>query len=129
MQAFFNRCQIGQAQLGLDDFDVVDRVDLTGDVDDVVVLKAAHHVDGGVGLADVLQELVAQAFPGAGTCHQTGNVDKLHNGGDDALWRDDVGQLLQARVWHFDDADVGLDGAKRVVFSGDAGLGQGVEQG
>jgi hypothetical protein len=98
-------------------------------VDDVVVFKTAHHVDGGVGLADVLQKLVAQTFTGAGTCDQTGDVDKLDNRGDDALWRDDRSELLEARVWHFDDADVGLNRAKRVVFGSNAGLGQGVKQG
>jgi hypothetical protein len=36
---------------------------------------------------------------------------------------------LQPRIGHLDDADVGLDRAERVVFSGNAGLGQRIEQG
>jgi hypothetical protein len=40
-----------------------------------------------------------------------------------------LGQLLQARVGHLNDTGVGLDGAKGVVFSGNAGFGQGVEKG
>jgi hypothetical protein len=33
------------------------------------------------------------------------------------------------RVRHFNDADVRLDGAERVILSRDARLGQGVEEG
>ena len=75
------------------------------------------------------QKLVAQALASAGTCHQTGDVHKLHDGGHDALRRDDVRQLLQTRVRHFDHAGVGFDGAKGVVFCSNARFGEGVEQG
>jgi hypothetical protein len=34
----------------------------------------------------------------------------------------------EARIRHFDDADVRLDGAERIVLRRDAGLGQRVEQ-
>ena len=54
--------QVGQAELGLDHLDVGDRVDLAGDVDHVLVVEAAHDVDDRVGLADVGEELVAQAL-------------------------------------------------------------------
>ena len=40
-----------------------------------------------------------------------------------------VGQRGQPRIGQLDDADVGLDGAERIVLGGDAGLGQRVEQG
>jgi len=42
---------------------------------------------------------------------------------------DDGGKVAQAFVGHFDNADIWLDRAKRVVFGSDACLGQGVEQG
>ena len=95
----------------------------------VVVFKAAHHIDGGVGFANVCQEFVAQAFASAGTGHQARNVHKLHNGGHDALGGDDGRQLLQARIGHFHHASIGLNGAKRVVFGRNASFGQGVEKG
>ena len=50
--------------------DVGDRVDPALDVDDVVVLEAAHHVGDGVDLADVGQELVAEALALGGAAHQ-----------------------------------------------------------
>jgi hypothetical protein len=62
VDGFFDRAHVGQRQLGLDHFDVVHRADLAGHVDHVVVFEAAHHIDDGVGFADVRQELVAQAL-------------------------------------------------------------------
>ena len=60
---------------------------------------------------------------------QASDVDKLHDGGDDAFWLDDGGQLRQAQIGHLDHTDIGFDGAKRVVFCGNARLGQRIEQG
>ncbi len=54
--------QVRQDQLGVDGLDVVGRVDAAGDVDHVVVGEGAHHLADRVGLADVGQELVAQAL-------------------------------------------------------------------
>ncbi|MNF68866.1 hypothetical protein D3C84_507330 [compost metagenome] len=83
----------------------------------------------GVGLADVGEELVAQAFTLGGAFHQAGDVDELHGGRQHALGLDDLGQGLEARIGHRHDAAVRLDGAEREVLRGDAGFGQGVEQG
>jgi hypothetical protein len=129
MQRLLDRGEVGQAELGLDHFDVRDRVDLAGHVDHVLVVEAAHHVHGGVGFADVRQELVAQALAGAGAGHQAGNVDELDDGGHHALGIDDRAQLGEPRIGHFHHAHVGLDGAERIVFRCDAGLGQRIEKG
>ena len=75
------------------------------------------------------EELVAQAFALGGAGHQAGDVDELDDGRHDALGLDDLGQLRQARIGHFDHADVGLDGAEGIVLGRDAGLGQRVEEG
>ena len=95
----------------------------------VVVFKAAHHVDDGVGFADVREEFVAQPFAGAGACDQTGDIDELDNGALDFLRVHDSRQRIKPLVRHFDDADIGLDGAKGVVFCRNACVGQCVEQG
>ncbi len=129
LQALVDGAQVGQAQLGLDHLDVGNRVDLAGHVDDVRVVEAAHHVDDGIGLANVRQELVAQAFALARTGHQARDIDKLDNGRHDAFGLDDGRQLRQPRIGQFDDADVRLDGAERIVFRSDARLGQRIEQG
>jgi hypothetical protein len=128
VQGFFCRSQVGQAQLSLDHFNVGNRVDLAGDVNHVVVFKAAHHIDGGVGLANVGQKLVTQAFAGAGTGHQTCNVHKFHHGRNHPLGFNNGGELRHARIGHFHNTHIGLDGAKGVIFRGNPSLGQGVEQ-
>ena len=129
MQGFFHRLQVGQTQLGLDHLDVGDRVHLARYVDHVLVFKAAHHVHDGIGLADVCQKFVAQAFAGAGTRHQTGNIDKLDDCALDFLRFDDGRERCQPGVGHFDNANVGLNRAKGIVFGRNTGFGQGVEQG
>ena len=98
-------------------------------MDHVVVFKAAHHIDDGVCLADVGQKLIAQTLASASPGHQAGDVDKLHDGGHDTFGLNNGGELGQTQIGHFHHTDIGLDGTKRVVFSRDTGLGQGIEEG
>jgi hypothetical protein len=48
------------------------------------------------GLADVGQELVAQAFTFRRAFYQTRDVHELHGGWQDTLWLNDFCQLIQA---------------------------------
>ena len=41
----------------------------------------------------------------------------------------DVSKLLQTGIGHFNNADVRLDRAERIVFGSDAGFGQRIEDG
>jgi len=129
LQLLLAAVEVGEDQFQIDDFDIAPGVDAVGDVNDVVILEAAHHVGDGVGLADVGEELVAQAFTLGGTGDQAGDVDEFHGGGQDALGLDDLGQRRQAGVRHRHDAAVRLDGAEGEVFRCDTGFGQSVEQG
>src|SRR5690606_16388554 len=124
-----DRIQVGQGQFGVDGLDVRDRVHLSGDVDDVAVLEAAHHVADRVDLADVRQELVAQPLPASGAGDQAGDVDELDRGRHHLLRLDDLRQRVQARVRHRHHADVRLDGAEGEVGRGDARPGQRIEEG
>lgn len=54
--------EVGEDQLGVDRLDVVLRRDLAVDVDDVLVLEGPDDLADRVGLADVREELVAQAL-------------------------------------------------------------------
>ena len=124
-----NGGEVGQGEFGDDGLDVGDGVDAAVDVDDVGVVEAADDVDDGVGLADVGEELVAEAFAFAGASDEAGDVDEFDDGGLDLLGLDDFSELGEAGVRDFYDADVGLDGAEGVVGSFDAGFGQRVEEG
>ncbi len=47
---------------------------------DVVILEAAQNMDDGVHLADVAEELVAQALALRGAAHEAGDVDEAQAG-------------------------------------------------
>ena len=124
-QLLLERAHVGQDELGHDGVGIAGGVDelaraahLTHDVG---VLKVAHDLADGVGLADVCQELVAQALALVGTLHQASDVDKLDRSRHNAAGVNDVGELLQAAIGHIDDTHVGVDRGKRVV-GGKAGL-------
>ena len=121
--------QVGEHQLGADRVDVAERVDRAGDMHDVVVLEAADDLKDRVDLADVREELVAEALPGACAGDEAGDVDEPHRGGDHLLGLDQRLDAGEARIGHRHDAHIGLDGAEGVVLRLDASGGQGVEEG
>jgi hypothetical protein len=93
----------------------------------VVVIEAAHHVGNGVCLADVCQELVAQALALGGPGHQPGDIDEFHGRRQYPLRADDLLQHGKAFVRYRHHAGVGLDGAEREILGLNARLGEGVE--
>ena len=95
---------------------------------DVLVVEAAHHMDNGVGAADVFQELVAQARALAGALHQARYVHKLDDGRSLFIGLVHLRQLVQPLIRHSHHAHVGLDGAEGVVGALRTGVGDGVEQ-
>ncbi len=129
LDRLFHRGQVGQRQFGDDGFDVGQRIDLARHVHYVGIVEAAHHIHNGVGLADVGQELVAQAFALGCARHQARDVDEFDDGVLHALRVNDFRQFIETRVGHLDDADIGLDGAERVILRRNAGLGQRIEHG
>ncbi len=120
--------EILEAELGVDRADVGHRIDAPFDVDDVVVLEAAHDVRDGVGLADVGEELIAEAFALGGAADEAGDVDEVHRRGDDRLRLVELHQRVEPRVGHRHHADVRLDGAERIVGHGGARRRQRVEE-
>ncbi|RMR53962.1 hypothetical protein ALP85_05318 [Pseudomonas syringae pv. syringae] len=129
LQLLLATVEVGEDQFQIDDLDVALGVDAVGNVNHVLVFKAAHHVGDGVGLADVGEKLVAQAFALRSACHEAGDVDELHGGRQDAFRVDDGCQGRQTRVGHRHDTAVRLDGAEGEVLGRDTRFGQGVEQG
>ena len=125
--------QLGQRvfedQLSVDGVDVVGRIHLAVDVDDVVVLEGAHDLADRVRLADVGQELVAQAFAFGGALDDAGDVHEGHRGRHDLFGVDQLGQHGQTLVRQWYDAGVRLDGGERVVFGQHVVAGQCVEHG
>ena len=94
--ALLDGVEIGEQQFGVDDVDVVQRIDGAGDVDDLGVVEAADDVRDGIGGADVAEELVAEAFALGRAFDEAGDIDELHGGGDEAFGMDEVGDLGRA---------------------------------
>ena len=133
--AVLHHLKVGEDQLVVDGLNIGNGVHGLGlghvlhHMDDVVIVKAAHHMHDGVALADMAKELVAKA--GALTCalHKTGNVHELHDGGSLFAGLPDFSQFVQPLVRHSHDAGVRLDGAEGIVCSlRILGGGDGVEQ-
>ena len=128
--ALLQRLHVGQHQLGLDNLEIGQRIDAAGDVGDVVILEAAQDVGDGIDFADGGEELVAEAFALARPFHEASDIDEVHPRRDDLLRARDLRQHVEARLGHRHVADVGLDGAERIVRRlRRRSAGQGVEQG
>ena len=120
--------QVRHSQFQVDDVDVPRRVRPALHVDDVLVVEAADHVDNGVRLPDVGQELVPQALAPAGPLHQTRDVHELHHRRGLFLRLVQFRQVVQPGVRHRHHAHVGVDGAEGVVGALCPGVGDGVEK-
>ncbi|SCJ09046.1 Uncharacterised protein [uncultured Clostridium sp.] len=98
-------------------------------MDDVIIVKAAHHMHNGIALADVAQELVAKARALTGTLYKARDIHELHDGRGLFIGLPDLGQLVQTLVRHGYDAAVRLDGAEGIVCGFCIlGGGDGIEQ-
>ena len=95
----------------------------------IFVFKAANDMRDRIGLANVGKELIAKTFTLRCARHQAGNINKFDNRRHDLFRFDDNRQRGEARIGHFDNADVGLDGAEGIVLRRNASLGQRIEQG
>ena len=127
-QAVLDGFEVLELELRVDDFLVAHGVDGAVHVGDVAVVEAAQHVDDGIRVPDVAQELVAQTFALRGTLDQTGDVDDFDGGGDDPFGVVDFGQADEPLVGYGDDAHVGLDGAEGEVGCLSLRVGQAVEK-
>ena len=95
---------------------------------DVIILKAAKHVDDSVRLTDVSKKLITQALALGGAFHQSGNVDYLTGGRHNAARMHQFGQLSQPLVGHGNDADIGFYRTKGEIGSLCLGTTEAVEQ-
>ena len=126
-QRVLDGLQIGEDQLGVDGVDVVGRIDLAVDVDDVIVFEGAHDLADRVGFANVGEELVAQAFAFRSALDDACDVDEGDGGRHDLLGVHELGEHRQTVVRQRHDAGVRFDGGERIVFRQHVVAGQCVE--
>jgi len=111
----FQVLDVGEEELELDRLHVGHRIDFSRDVDDVGILEAADDLQDRVHLADVGEELVAQALTLARPLHDSGDVHQLERRRDHLLRGNEPGDPLQAVVGHAHHPLVGLDRAEGIV--------------
>ena len=113
--ASLERFQVGKHQLGLDRLRVRDRIDAAFDVGHVAALETAQDVDDRVDLANVGEELVAEALAFARAANEAGDVDELDLGLDFLGGLGDCRDLVEPLVGDSDAADIRLDRAEGIV--------------
>ena len=110
-----DRSQISQHKFGLDGLDIARGVDLARHMNHIRVAEEAYDLADRVSLANVVQELVAQAFAVRSALDQARNVNELDRGRHDAIGIVDLSQAIHARIGHRHDAHVRLDGGERII--------------
>ena len=98
-------------------------------MDDVLVVKAADHMDNGVCHADVGKELVAQALAPAGALDKASDIHEFNDRGGRLFRVVHLRELVQPRIRYGDHPHVGVDGAEGIIGALRTGIGDGVEQG
>ena len=121
--------QILELKFGIDHLLVAYRVDRTINMDHIAVVKATKHMDDGVRLADVSQELVAKPLAVAGPLDQSGYIDYLHRSGyDAALGVAELAQTVQTLVGNGDHTEVRFDSTEGKIGGLRLGVAQTVKQ-
>ena len=120
--------QVAQLQLQVDNLLVAHGIDGAVNVGHVVIVKAAQHVNDGIGLADVTQELVTQAFASARALDQSCDINNLNRSGHNARRVHQFGELIEALIGYRNHSHVGFDGAEREVGRLRLGIRQTVKQ-
>ena len=127
-QGALNGAQVSKDELRLDDVNVLVRIDATLNVNDVGIFEVTNNLADSIGVADVCQELIAQALALVCALDQASDVHKFNSCRHDTTRIDNLGQLLEPCVGHVNDAHVRVDGGKRIVCGQATLAGQRGEQ-
>ena len=115
LQTTLDGLEVFELEFGIDNLLVAHRVDGAVNVGDVLVLKASEHVDDGIGLAYVAQELVAESLALAGTFDKSGYIHYLACRWHYSSWMHQLGEFSESFVGHGNHAHVGLNSTKGEV--------------
>ncbi|MPM31652.1 hypothetical protein SDC9_78208 [bioreactor metagenome] len=126
--ALFEQFKVGEHQFGQDHFEIVHRIEIAVDVDDIGVLEEPHHVGDGIDAANVAEKLVAEALPLTRALDQSGDIDEFERRRHDPTRFFELRQHLEPGVRHRHDPGIGLDGAERKIRGFRPALAQRIEQ-
>lgn len=130
LKALFDAFDVGEHQLGFDNFGILNRIDPAFHMGNIAIFKAAQHVGDGIHFADICEKLVAQPFAFAGAFYKAGDVYKRHPGWNDLRGIRDLCQSVEARIGHGHIPDIRFNGAEREICGlGGCGFGERIEKG
>jgi hypothetical protein len=109
-ECLLHELNVLQPQLFANDVEIPGRVDITLDVDNLGIVKAAHHLEDGVDSSDVRQEGVTKASTGRSTACQAGNVIDCEVGGDAGFRVVFFTQPIEPIIGNDDSGLLGVDG-------------------
>ena len=120
--------EVRKDQLQIDGLNIAKRVNTSVDMDDILILKAAHYMDDGVNLTDICQELVAQALTLGCALDKSCDIHELDHGGCHLFRVIHLTQKTDPLIRYRYHADIGVDGAEWIVCCLCAGLGQRIKK-
>lgn len=77
-----NELLVLETKLVVDGLEILDRVNLTVNVDNIDLIESTADVEDGIDGTDVGQESVTKSLSGRGALHQTSNIDHSQPGGN-----------------------------------------------
>ena len=98
-------------------------------MDHVLILETPDHMDNGVHLTNIGQELVAQALSLGGTLDQTRDIDEFNNSRGHLFGVIHLSEKPDPLVRDSDHTYIGIDRAERVISRLSASFCQCVKQG
>ncbi len=123
-----NGFHVRENELEIDRADIANGIDGVFDVCNVFVFEAAHDMDDRVDFADMGKEFIAQSFAVRCALDKSRNVDKFDDGRCNFFAVVKSGELVQPFIGNGDDADVGFDGAERIIGGFCARMRDGVKE-
>ena len=113
--AAFHRFHIGENKFQIYGFDIVDGIDLAGNVRYVFVVETPYDVHDRVHFPDVRQEFIAKTFALRRALDKPRDIHEFHGCGGDFFAVVKRREFFKPFVRHRDDAHVRLYRAKRII--------------
>ena len=113
--AALQHLQIREDELQVDGLYIAHRVNAPVHVHHIVIIEAPDHMDNGVALPDVGQELISQALTLGRALDQARNIHEFYGSRRHLFGVIQLTQRRQALIRHSHHAHVGVYGAERII--------------
>ena len=107
--------KVGEHQFGIYHVGVCQRIDLAGDMGDLIAFKTTEHVGNRRDLADVPKKLIAQSFALARAGNQACDIEELQLRRNKAFRLGQPCDYRHAFIGYRYPTGIGLDRAERVI--------------